>query len=61
MFLALRLKMKLQEHGSDFGLEHSYLGLRPRGRSYDGERIPNNSAGVQISFRVPPADVDLGL
>ncbi|WP_298937661.1 VOC family protein [uncultured Ruegeria sp.] len=36
-----------------------YLGLRPRGRSYDGERIPDKSAGVQISFRVPPADVDV--
>ncbi|GGX60143.1 hypothetical protein GCM10007385_31750 [Tateyamaria omphalii] len=35
-----------------------YLGLRPRGRSYDGKRIPEKSSGVQISFRVPPADVD---
>ncbi|NSX57001.1 VOC family protein [Parasulfitobacter algicola] len=35
-----------------------YLGLRPRGRSYDGARIPEKSAGAQISFRVPPADVD---
>lgn len=36
-----------------------YLGLRPRGRSYDGEPIPDTSAGAQISFRLPPADVDI--
>ena len=35
-----------------------YLGLRPRGRQYDGKRIPKTSAGAQLSFRVPPADVD---
>jgi len=35
-----------------------YLGLRPRGRSYDGHRTPKSSAGAQLSFRVPPADVD---
>ncbi len=35
-----------------------YLGLRPRGRSYDGARSPETSAGAQLSFRVPPADVD---
>ncbi|GFE63746.1 VOC family protein [Litoreibacter roseus] len=36
-----------------------FLGLRPRGRDYDGPPPPTNSAGVQLSFRVPPADVDL--
>lgn len=35
-----------------------YLGLRPRGRQYDGPGIPEDSAAVQISFRLPPADVD---
>jgi catechol 2,3-dioxygenase-like lactoylglutathione lyase family enzyme len=35
-----------------------YLGLRPRGRTYDGPRIPETSACVQLSVRVPPADVD---
>lgn len=35
-----------------------YLGLRRRGRSYDGPSVPKTSASIQISFRVPPADVD---
>lgn len=35
-----------------------FIGLRPRGRSYDGPTIPSSSASVQLSFRVPPADVD---
>lgn len=36
-----------------------FLGLRLRGRSYDGPSVPSSSAAIQISFRVPPADVDL--
>jgi len=36
-----------------------FLGLRPRGRPYDGPTVPGNSACIQISFRVPPADVDI--
>lgn len=36
-----------------------FLGLRPRGRPYDGPVVPNASACIQISFRVPPVDVDL--
>ncbi|WP_434052870.1 MAG: VOC family protein [Roseibium sp.] len=36
-----------------------FLALRPHGRSYDGPQKPAASAGIQISFRVPPADVDL--
>ncbi len=36
-----------------------FLGLRKRGRSYDGPGVPAISASIQISFRVPPADVDL--
>jgi catechol-2,3-dioxygenase len=33
------------------------LTLRRRGRSYDGPRT-YGSAGVQLAFRVPPAEVD---
>ena len=36
-----------------------FLGLRKRGRPYDGPSKPTPSASIQISFRVPPADVDL--
>ncbi|MEM9279533.1 MAG: VOC family protein [Pseudomonadota bacterium] len=36
-----------------------FLGLRKRGRAYDGPSVPGNSASIQLSFRVPPADVDL--
>ena len=36
-----------------------FLCLRPRGRQYDGPAIPERSASIQLSFRVPPADVDL--
>lgn len=33
------------------------LTLRTRGRPYDGPKLPN-SAGVQLAFRVAPAEVD---
>lgn len=36
-----------------------FLGLRRRGRPYDGPSVPATSASIQISFRVPPADVDI--
>jgi len=36
-----------------------FLGLRPRGRPYDGPKIPDESAAIQLSFCVPPADVDI--
>lgn len=36
-----------------------WLGLRPRGRRYDGLPVSAASASIQLSFRVPPADVDL--
>lgn len=36
-----------------------FLGLRPRGRPYDGPPSASSSASVQLSFRVPPADVDI--
>lgn len=35
-----------------------YLGLRRRGRAYDGPSVPEGSASIQISFRVPPRDVN---
>lgn len=35
-----------------------YLGLRRRGRPYDGPSVSDRSASIQISFRVPPRDVD---
>lgn len=35
-----------------------FLGLRLRGRPYDGPSVSSESASIQISFRVPPADVD---
>jgi extradiol dioxygenase family protein len=36
-----------------------FLGLRPRGRPYDGPSAMDGGASVQLSFQVPPADVDL--
>ena len=36
-----------------------FLGLRKRGRAYDGPSGPAATASIQISFRVPPVDVDL--
>lgn len=42
-----------------FRLGTLFLGLRPRGRCYDGPEVPDTSATIQLSFRVPPADVDL--
>jgi lactoylglutathione lyase len=33
------------------------LTLRKRGRSYDGPKMPD-SAGIQLAFRVIPAEVD---
>ena len=46
------------DHFVAFRVGTLFLGLRPRGRSYDGPEIPDDSAGIQLSFRVPPADVD---
>lgn len=42
-----------------FRVGTTFIGLRPRGRAYDGLAAPAGSAGVQLSFRVAPADVDL--
>lgn len=46
-------------HWIAFRVGSQFLGLRPRGRSYDGPPVPAGSASVQVSFRVPPADVDI--
>lgn len=43
----------------EFRVGSLFLGLRQRGRAYDGPSIPEHSAAVQLSFRVPPADVDI--
>ena len=43
----------------EFRVGSMFLGLRVRGRAYDGPSRPDRSAGVQLSFRVPPADVDI--
>jgi len=36
-----------------------WVGFRARGRPYDGPKIMNDLAAIQLSFRVPPADVDM--
>ncbi|MEM8690171.1 MAG: VOC family protein [Pseudomonadota bacterium] len=46
-------------HSASFRVGTLYLHLRQRGRGYDGLQGPEGSASVQLSFRVPPADVDL--
>ena len=57
------LEFKVEEESPDrmvfFRVGTLFLGLRKRGRTYDGPSLPAPSASVQISFRVPPADVDL--
>jgi catechol 2,3-dioxygenase-like lactoylglutathione lyase family enzyme len=42
-----------------FRVGTTFLGLRPRGRPYDGQSAKDGAASVQLSFQVPPADVDL--
>jgi catechol 2,3-dioxygenase-like lactoylglutathione lyase family enzyme len=42
----------------EFRVGSLFLGLRARGRSYDGVGAPEGSASIQLSFRVPPSDVD---
>lgn len=43
----------------EFRVGSMLLGLRKRGRAYDGPPVPECSAAVQLSFRVPPADLDI--
>lgn len=46
-------------HWIAFRVGTLFLALRPRGRAYDGPKRDANSAAIQISLRVPPADVDI--
>lgn len=46
-------------HFVGFHVGTLWFALRPRGRRYDGPAVPAESASIQLSFRVPPADVDL--
>lgn len=55
------MQLEVHDEGPDWiGLQVGalFIGLRPRGRGYDGPQGPTKSAAVQLSFRVPPADVD---
>ncbi|MGI9373411.1 MAG: VOC family protein [Hyphomicrobiales bacterium] len=45
-------------HWVGFRVGTLFLGLRPRERPYDGPAPKQDAASVQLSFRVPPADVD---
>lgn len=42
-----------------FRVGSMFLTLRASGRSYDGPKIPEKSVRIQVSFSVPPADVDI--
>jgi len=46
-----------EEHWVKFRVGSGFLTLRPRGRVYDG-RKSDESASVQLAFRVAPGDVD---
>lgn len=54
-------QVQIEEPGQwvGFHVGAMILGLRPRGHPYDGPGIEGSSAAVQLSFRVPPADVDI--
>ena len=54
--LGFRLHRELQDW-VEMELGSTLLTLRPRGRPYDGGKLPN-SAGVQLAFRVLPEEVD---
>ena len=55
----LRIEEEEPDNWIAFRVGTLFLGLRPRGRPYDGPKVPHESAAIQLSFRVPPADVDL--
>jgi len=60
-FYAEVLKFEVYDEDSEwvgFQVGSLFIALRPRGRLYDGPTNPVPSAGIQLSFRVPPADVD---
>ncbi len=54
-----RIEEKTPGRMVEFRVGSLFLGLRSRGRGYDGPAISPQSAAVQLSFRVPPSDVDL--
>ncbi len=61
--MGFRLRDETPGEWVGFDVGHLFFGLRPRGRAYDGgsgggANAPEASASVQMSFRVPPADVD---
>ena len=53
-----RIEEEVPNRAVEYRVGTLFLMLRPRGRPYDGPRIPGESASIQLSFRVPPADVD---
>ena len=57
--LQLRVHDEEPGHWVGFQVGSLFIALRPRGRSYDGPAIADESASIQLSFRVPPADVDI--
>lgn len=54
-----KIEMEVPGRMVEFRLGSLFLGLRSRGRQYDGPAISNQSAALQLSFRVPPSDVDI--
>ena len=46
-------------HWIGFRVGSLFLGLRPRGRPYDGPKIGDASAAIQLSFHVSSEDVDV--
>ncbi len=57
--LDFELEFESPGQNAGFRVGTLYLSLRPRGRIYDGSEIDRDSASIQLSFRVPPADVDI--
>ncbi len=57
----LGFEIEFESKGKNVGFRVGtlYISLRPRGRTYDGAKIDHDSASIQLSFRVPPADVDI--
>jgi len=54
-----RIEEEVPNRAVEYRVGTLFLMLRPRGRPYDGTKISGESASIQLSFRVPPADVDL--
>lgn len=43
----------------EYKVGSSLLTLRPRNRPYDGAPVAQESASLQLAFRIPPKDIDL--